>query len=207
MNPTILRTIFLTFSLKREFQFVLWTFIFILSLPLLAVTIVTNTGIAEVSEQLATINVQGHTIEIHDPTGKIIAQIRAATTWPVFGVVTLEFGEPDFPYQPLHTGIDIANANGKIGDPVTSFMKGKVIKTESLTWGYGNYVVIDNGNNITSIYAHLYKINSTEGQDVKPGDIIGFEGKTGWATGPHVHFEVRVFGIPVNPRMFVVNNP
>ena len=69
------------------------------------------------------------------------------------------------------------------------------------------YVVIDNGNNVTSLYAHLSKIAVTKGQDVQPGDVIGLEGGTGWATGPHVHFETRVFGIPVNPRTFVAGNP
>jgi len=78
---------------------------------------------------------------------------------------------------------------------------------ESLSWGYGNYVVIDNGNNVTSLYAHLSKIVVTKGQNVQPGDVIGLEGQTGWATGPHVHFETRVFGIPVNPRTFVGGNP
>jgi murein DD-endopeptidase MepM/ murein hydrolase activator NlpD len=53
----------------------------------------------------------------------------------------------------------------------------------------------------------MSKIEVKKGQEVQPGDVIGLEGQTGWATGPHVHFETRVFGIPINPRTFVVGNP
>ncbi len=204
MNPLLLQAIISLFSYKKIFQLVLWVFIFVLSLPFIAILVLTNAGIPAVSNKLASINEKTHTIEIHDPTGKIIAHLDIVTIWPVQGVVTLEFGESDLPYQPVHTGIDIAD---RIGDPVTPFLKGKVIDTESLSWGYGNYVVIDNGNNVTSLYAHLSKIEVTKGQDVQPGDVIGLEGQTGWATGPHVHFETRVFGIPVNPRTFVDGNP
>ena len=204
MNPQLLRAILLISSLKREFQLVVWTFIFVLSLPLIAVLVVTNTGIQAVSDQLVTVNVQSNRIEIHDPSGKVIATIQAQTVWPVQGVVTLEFGESDLPYQPVHTGIDIAD---KIGDPVTTFMKGKVSYIGNLSWGYGKYIIVDHGNNISSLYAHLSEVDVKVGQDVKPGDVIGKEGQTGWATGPHVHFEIRVFGIPVNPRMFVTGNP
>ena len=204
MNPLLLRAILAIFTFKKEFRIVLWTFIVVLSLPIIAVFVLTNAGLPAVSNRLASISLQGHTIEIHDPTGKVIAHIQGVTVWPVHGIVTLEFGESDLPYQPLHTGIDIAD---KIGDPVTPFMKGKVINTDNLSWGYGNYVVVDNGNNVTSLYAHLSKIEVTKGQEVQPGDVIGLEGQTGWATGPHVHFETRVFGIPVNPRIFVSGNP
>lgn len=200
MNPYLIRFFLLVSSSKSTFQLVLWTFIFVLSLPLVAVFVVTNTGTQVVSDQLVTINALNQTIEIHDPTGKIVATIQAETVWPVNGVVTLEFGEADFPYQPVHTGIDIA---GKVGDPVTPFMKGKVSYVGNLSWGYGKYIIIDHGNNITSLYAHLSSINVTQGQEVQPGDVIGREGSTGWSTGPHLHFEIRVLGVPVNPRTFV----
>jgi murein DD-endopeptidase MepM/ murein hydrolase activator NlpD len=85
-------------------------------------------------------------------------------------------------------------------------MNGKVTYVGHLTWGYGNHIIIDNGNNITSLYGHLSQVNVKVGDEVKPGDIIGLEGQTGWATGPHVHFETRVFGIPVNPRTFISSN-
>lgn len=204
MNPLLIKKIFLIFSLKSEFKYVLYTFLGILLLPIIAVLVVANTGIPAVSDKLASVNVDSHKIEIHDPTGKVIATIDAATSWPVSGVVTLGFGESDLPYQPFHTGIDIAH---KTGDPITPFMKGKVLSVNHLSWGYGNYVVIDHGNNITSLYGHMSATTATAGQDVKPGDVIGKEGSTGWSTGPHVHFQINVFGVPVNPRTFVTGNP
>lgn len=204
MNPALFRVILLALSIKSEFKFVLWTFIFVLSLPLIAVFIISNAGIPAVSDKLVSINGKTQAIDIHDPTGKVIAHIQAMTVWPVQGVVTLEFGQSDLPYQPIHTGIDIAD---KTGDPITPFMKGTVIEVSHLSWGYGNYVVIDHGNNVTSLYGHMSQTNATKGELVQPGDIIGYEGQTGWATGPHVHFQITVFGIPVNPRVFVEGNP
>lgn len=96
--------------------------------------------------------------------------------------------------------MDIA---GKKGDPITTFMPGKVIYAGEIFWGFGKHVIIDHGDNISSLYGHLDKINVKKDQDVKPGDVIGLEGSTGWSTGPHLHFETRVFGIPVNPKSFI----
>jgi murein DD-endopeptidase MepM/ murein hydrolase activator NlpD len=85
-------------------------------------------------------------------------------------------------------------------------MPGKVIYAGEIFWGYGKHIIIDHGNNITSVYAHLDKIFVVPGQEIKTTDqVIGNEGSTGWSTGPHLHFEVRVFGIPVNPRTFLGN--
>lgn len=56
---------------------------------------------------------------------------------------------------------------------------------------------------LSALYAHLDKINVKEGQEVKPGDVIGLEGNTGWSTGDHLHFQISVFGVPVNPRVFI----
>lgn len=194
-------------SYKKELFYVSLTFLGVLLLPFIAVLVIANTGIQLVSDQLASVDATTHQVEIHDPTGKVVATIDATTTWPVTGVITLEFGEIDLPYQPFHTGIDIANPQGRIGDPITPFMKGKVIYAGEISWGYGKHIIIDNGNNITSIYAHLSKINVKKDDEVKPGDVIGLEGQTGWATGPHLHFQINVFGIPVNPRVFLVGNP
>lgn len=168
----------------------------------------TNAGIDIVSDRLATVNSQTQAVQIHDPaTGDVVKEIKPEVTWPMNGVITLEFGEIDLPYQPLHTGIDIADPYGKDGDPIHPFMDGKVIYAGEIFWGYGKHVIIDHGNNVTSIYGHLSKILVYPGEEVKINQVIGLEGHTGWATGPHVHFEVRVFGIPVNPRTFVPGNP
>lgn len=200
MDSFIIFTTHTLWSYKKELIYISLAFFLTLLLPIIAVLTITNTGIQVISDKLATINLQTHTIELHDPaTGKVFKTITEQTVWPVKGIVTLEFGQNDLPYQPLHTGIDIAD---KIGDPVTPFMSGKVIYAGEISWGYGKHIIIDNGNNITSLYGHLSQINVNVGDEVKPGDIIGLEGQTGWATGPHLHFEVRVFSIPVNPRIF-----
>ncbi len=204
MNPTLFRTLFFTFSFKQQLKLVFFTFLSVLMLPFLAIVVVTRIGSDTVSDQLVTANLQDHTIEIRNPaTGEIDQTLTITSVWPATGVVTLEFGESDLPYQVMHTGIDIANPQGKIGDPVKAFMTGRVIYAGEISWGYGKHVIIDHGNNITSIYAHLNSISVTENQEIETGQIIGMEGSTGWSTGPHLHFEVRAYGIPVNPRDFL----
>jgi murein DD-endopeptidase MepM/ murein hydrolase activator NlpD len=116
--------------------------------------------------------------------------------------VTNEFGETHLPYYLHHSGIDIAS---KKGDPITPFMPGKVTYAGEIFWGFGKHVIVDHGDNITSVYGHLSKISTKKGDDVKPGDVIGLEGSTGWSTGTHLHFQINVFGIPVNPRVFLQN--
>jgi murein DD-endopeptidase MepM/ murein hydrolase activator NlpD len=99
--------------------------------------------------------------------------------------------------------LDIANPYGLVGDPITPFMDGEVIYEGEIFWGYGKHIVIDHGDNITSVYAHLDKIYVFKGQQVYIGDTIGTMGNTGWSTGPHLHFEIRLYGIPVNPMVFL----
>ena len=69
--------------------------------------------------------------------------------------------------------------------------------------GYGKGVIVSHGNGYSTLYAHLTKANVRKGQNVKKGDVIGLEGSTGFATGPHLHFEVRVKGKPKNPLNYV----
>jgi murein DD-endopeptidase MepM/ murein hydrolase activator NlpD len=192
------------FSIKNELKLVIFSFLILLLLPVIAVIILTNAGIDIVSDKLATVNTKTQKIEIHDPlTGNIIELLSPVMEWPVKGIVTLEFGESDLPYQPLHTGIDIANPEGKIGDPIVPFMPGTVIYAGEIFWGFGQYIMINNGDNITSIYAHLSAIYVYQGEKVTLGQIMGEEGTTGWSTGPHLHFQININGIPVNPRTFL----
>jgi murein DD-endopeptidase MepM/ murein hydrolase activator NlpD len=203
-----LQAIAAIWSFKRELKLVLFTFLITLLIPVLAVILVANVGLSVVSDKLVTLNPQTNTIEIHDPrTGKVIKDLKITAVWPVSGVVTLEFGESDFPYQIYHTGIDIANPQHQIGDPITPFMEGTVIFAGESPIGLGKHVIIDHGDNITSFYGHMSAVYAIKGQKVKPGDVIGLEGESGWSTGPHVHFQIDVFGIPVNPRVFLQGNP
>lgn len=173
--------------------------------PVIGVILLTNVGINIISDKLVESNPVTQSIELKGPaSGEVIKSITPRVVWPVKGVITLEFGQSSS-YQVLHTGIDIANPQGLTGDLISPAMDGTVIYAGEIFWGYGKHIIIDNGNNITTVYAHLDKIYVYNGQKVTITDTIGKEGQTGWATGPHLHFETRVYGIPVNPRVFLGN--
>jgi murein DD-endopeptidase MepM/ murein hydrolase activator NlpD len=196
-----------------ELKVVLATFAVLFLLPIFGVVVIANAGITEVANALASLNPITHKIEVKDANGTIIAEFEASTVWPARGYVSDEFGSHDLWRRLMglgpHTGIDIANEWGNEGDPVTPFMKGRVIKVidDTDSSGYGKYVVVDHGYNVTSIYAHLSAITTSEEQEVEPGDLIGLEGTSGTSTGVHLHFEIRVYGIPTNPRTFMVGEP
>ena len=97
----------------------------------------------------------------------------------------------------MHTGIDIAGA-GCNGKNITAAADGTVI-TAGWISGYGNTVVVDHGGGITTLYAHAQRILVKKGDKVKRGDALSLVGMTGYATGPHLHFEVRENGKYVNP--------
>ncbi len=191
------------FSYRKEIMYVTTAFVLVLALPFVIIFALTHAGIEEVSEKLITENVGKDSVSIKNPLdGKVSLTIPGPFIWPTTGIITLEFGESDLPYQPLHTGIDIA---GSAGDPIAAFMKGKVIYADGISWGYGKHIIIDNGNNVSSLYGHLGQIYVKKDQEVQQGQIIGAEGSTGWSTGPHLHFQTNVYGIPVNPRVFLSN--
>jgi murein DD-endopeptidase MepM/ murein hydrolase activator NlpD len=117
---------------------------------------------------------------------------------PCSGEITSGFGyrkHPIFGVRKMHTGVDIAS---ETGTPVKAAGDGKIIKT-GRERGYGNMIIIDHGKGRTTLYGHLSSINCDAGQIVKAGDFIGKVGSTGFSTGPHLHFEVRINGDPVNP--------
>lgn len=199
-NPKLL---LLLYSFRHELKLLLYAFLIVLSVPIIAVIVLTHTGLEIVSDALVQINPLTKAIQLYYPNGELFKEINLQVNWPVQGVITQGFGEPEPPFYLFHTGIDIANSNGKIGDPVTPAIKGKVTYAGEIFWGFGRHIIIDHGDNITTIYAHLDKIYVKAGDEVSPGKVIGTEGSTGWSTGPHLHFQVNVFGIPVNPRVFL----
>lgn len=195
------RQLFTLWSFKDEFNYVCLAFGIILLLPVIAVFILTSAGLNVVSDKLAILNSVTKVVEILNPSnGSIVTAIHGTRKWPMHGRVTLEFGESDLPYQPFHTGIDIAN---KMDTPITPFLDGTVMYAGEIFWGFGKHVIIDHGNHLHSIYAHLDKIYVYPGEKVHVEDVIGAEGKTGWSTGPHLHFQINVNSIPVNPRTFL----
>jgi murein DD-endopeptidase MepM/ murein hydrolase activator NlpD len=123
--------------------------------------------------------------------------------WPARGWVTSDFGQRLDPYTAdriMHQGLDIAAPHGK---EVFSPSDGTVVYA-GLEGGYGNVIVIDHGYGIKTRYGHLSKIVVKAGVKVKRGELIATVGNTGRSTGPHLHYEVRVNGIPQNPRKFIL---
>jgi murein DD-endopeptidase MepM/ murein hydrolase activator NlpD len=123
--------------------------------------------------------------------------------WPARGWVTSDFGtrlDPWSAERKMHQGIDIASPHGQ---PVYTPSDGTVVfaGTEG---GYGKVLVLDHGYGVKTRYGHLSEIHVRAGDRVRRGDKIGAVGNTGRSTGPHLHYEVRVNGIPENPRKFIL---
>jgi murein DD-endopeptidase MepM/ murein hydrolase activator NlpD len=116
--------------------------------------------------------------------------------WPVHGTLTSNFGTR---WGRMHEGIDIA---GGSGTPIGAAAAGRVILAGQQS-GYGNIVVVDHGNGLSTAYAHLSSISVGVGQSVGQGTVIGGMGTTGHSTGVHLHFEVRVNGAPSNPLNYL----
>lgn len=116
--------------------------------------------------------------------------------------ITSRFGmriHPVTGMKKMHNGIDLASGKGT---PIKSSQGGKVIISQYSS-SYGNYVVVDHGNGLSTLYAHLDKRYVSVGDSVKCGQEIGTMGSTGMSTGPHLHFEVRVNGEKVNPELHI----
>lgn len=122
--------------------------------------------------------------------------------WPYIGRVGSGFGyriHPIYRTRRLHTGVDIG---GSSGDPVYAAKGGEVIWAKR-RGGYGHTVLIDHGDGITTLYAHMSGYETSLGAFVARGDVIGYIGSTGTSTSPHLHFEVRVNGNPVDPLPYL----
>ena len=130
--------------------------------------------------------------------------------WPVAKsgtVITSDYGVREHPIQGItkfHTGIDIGNAD--YGAPIVAAADG-VVTLASYYGGYGNCVMINHGNGISTLYGHGQKILTEVGKEVKKGELIMEVGSTGDSTGPHCHFEVRINGVHTNPLPYVQGIP
>jgi murein DD-endopeptidase MepM/ murein hydrolase activator NlpD len=120
------------------------------------------------------------------------ASSSAGLIWPVAGPITSPYG---MRWGSLHPGIDIAAGTGT---PIKAAAGGLAL-VAGYSGGYGNLIVIDHGNGIATAYAHQSSLAASVGQQVGQGQVIGYVGSTGFSTGPHLHFEVRVNGSPVDP--------
>jgi len=124
--------------------------------------------------------------------------------WPVRGWVTSEFGfrwSPVLETYRFHQGIDIAT---RIGTPIIAPADGRVVFS-GWEGTYGKTILINHGYGILTKYAHLSESYVSEGQMVKRWEVIGAVGESGITTGPHLHYEILINGVPVNPRDYLID--
>jgi murein DD-endopeptidase MepM/ murein hydrolase activator NlpD len=129
------------------------------------------------------------------PAGPLPSPSAAGFIWPVEGTLSSGFG---YRWGRMHEGIDISVPEGT---PIRAAADGTVIleQSEYESGGYGNYTCIDHGGGLSTCYAHQSSFVASVGAGVSQGDVIGYSGNTGHSTGPHLHFEVRVNGVPTDP--------
>ncbi|MDR1323677.1 MAG: peptidoglycan DD-metalloendopeptidase family protein, partial [Candidatus Margulisbacteria bacterium] len=146
--------------------------------------------------------------EIEDMIKKILrsspseARGTGKYIWPLKGILTSQYGRrfhPVFKVWRTHSGMDIA---APTGTPIKAADSGVVILSE---WygGYGRAIVVDHGKGFATLYGHLSKQNVKEGDRVNKGQVIGLVGSSGVATGPHLHFEIRINGETTDPQPYL----
>jgi murein DD-endopeptidase MepM/ murein hydrolase activator NlpD len=125
--------------------------------------------------------------------------------WPINGHITSAFAERLDPFSgegAFHAGVDIS---ATYGQPIRATADGIVTAAQTRV-GYGRMVVVDHGFGVTTCYGHMSALGSMAGERVKRGQVIGYAGISGRSTGPHVHYEVRLNGAPVNPWRYLRGN-
>jgi len=147
----------------------------------------------------------GHyTYDVDFAAGSCFSQVgtydndpRRPHGWPANGPITARFHDPEYErrFGRIHTGLDIGVP---VGTPLTATMNGKVIQAGDYD-GWGNMVLIQNGP-WEILVAHLSQIDVSLGQVVSAGTVLGLSGSTGFSTGPHVHYEIRYNGLPIDPQ-------
>jgi murein DD-endopeptidase MepM/ murein hydrolase activator NlpD len=126
----------------------------------------------------------------------------APSLWPLEGRLGSGFGAREDPINgegAFHTGIDI---DAPYGTPVRAAADGEVTGA-TMGAGYGRNIVLDHGHDVLTLYGHLSAVAVVPGQHVTRGQVIGYVGQSGRATGPHLHYEVRVHDVPVNPHKYL----
>ncbi len=117
---------------------------------------------------------------------------------PTNGTVTSQFGWRTHPITDklgFHTGIDIANS---MGTPITAAFSGNVYECGK-SEAYGNYIIMRHSDSLYTFYGHCESLKATEGMNIRSGEIIAYMGSTGYSTGPHLHFEIRIDGKRFDP--------
>ena len=126
----------------------------------------------------------------------------APSIWPVEGIVTSSFGEREDPFNgegAFHAGLDISAPTGTL---VRATGDG-LVDSAAMENGYGREITVDHGHGVRTVYGHLSGMVVLAGQHVTRGQVIGYVGQTGRSTGPHLHYEVRINNVPVNPHKYL----
>ena len=126
---------------------------------------------------------------------------RGGLLWPTPGPITSRYGyrtHPIYGTRRMHAGIDIGAPSGQA---IVSAKAGTVVHAGPMG-SYGNLVVVDHGNGFSTAYAHQTRVATSDGARVSAGQVIGYVGSTGASTGPHLHYETRVNGEPVDPMRY-----
>ncbi|NCC25093.1 MAG: peptidase M24 [Deltaproteobacteria bacterium] len=124
--------------------------------------------------------------------------------WPTEGWVTSRFGKRKSPFTgrlEFHKGLDISAPSGT---PIFATARGKVVQADR-DGGYGKTIIIDHGHGIRTVYSHLSKFAVQKGVEIQRGELIGYVGNTGRSTGSHLHYEVRLNNIPIDPEKYILN--
>ncbi|MGC8875858.1 peptidoglycan DD-metalloendopeptidase family protein [Thermus sp.] len=134
------------------------------------------------------------------PQVRRVSYQEGGMRWPLSDFrITTYFGQRGA-FQRFHTGIDLA---APYGTPIVAAKAGQVEVAGWSAFGYGFHVVLDHGGGVETLYAHMSRIAVRPEEWVEAGQVIGYVGSTGWSTGPHLHFEVRVDGVPQNPLSYL----
>lgn len=138
--------------------------------------------------------------QAQQPQVRRVSYQEGAMRWPLSDFrITTYFGQRGA-FQRFHTGIDLA---APYGTPIVAAKAGQVEVAGWSSVGYGFHVVLDHGGGVQTLYAHMSRVAVRAGQWVEAGQVIGYVGSTGWSTGPHLHFEVRVGGVARNPLAYL----
>jgi murein DD-endopeptidase MepM/ murein hydrolase activator NlpD len=158
------------------------------------------------AESLADYNFlrSGNSLALQSATARRLRMASQPSIWPVEGRLMGAFGSRIDPFSgegAFHTGVDISSPEGT---PVHVTADG-VVTFAQTEGGYGRLVIVDHGGGVKTYYAHLSRFSVTTGQEVRRGAVVGAVGSSGRVTAPHLHYEVRIGGGPVNPYPYLKN--
>lgn len=166
-----------------------------------AITNQVSTLQSQLQDKIAQRQKEEGTVPDREPTTSPTTMVNPLPS----AILTARFHDPTYPFRHLfeHSGMDLA---APMGTPIVAAGDGIVAWTK-VGQSYGNYAMVIHQNGYATLYAHMSAFNVVADQYVEAGQVIGFVGSTGFSTGPHLHFELRANGIPVNPAQYIPSMP